>query len=422
MIEKKLLSLCLKDHTAILTLLQRDIRPEYFSTEETATFYKILKWFYVSYKQTPTLDALVIAVKQSTLSDNMKSIMPTLFTELQIQTTLEPISFLIEALLNQYKDREIRNTLTQVVDNLNSNKTAEVVAALRKKLTYLENVGVVNNNEGDYRASVAQRIAMYKENKGKSLIGLTYGFPSLDNTTGGHLPGELWVVMGKTKVGKSTLLLNMSNNAWRKGKNVLYVSAEVKKSPLERRLDSINTDLSSACIKRGMLSPDQEIYYEHRLRDMEKATGAYYIVDRPGISPSAIQAKIQELKLKMNLDLVVVDYISILNPSDGRASDAHWQQISSIAKELRDIASVEGVPILTAQQATDDGRTAHSRDIERHLDLLLEIEIENEDMKQMSPICPIKACIKLSRDSAVNTFTLQAIFDKYIITEPLVVN
>jgi len=227
-------------------------------------------------------------------------------------------------------------------------------------------------------------------------------------------------------VHNSACLLNMANHAWKAGHNVLFISAEVSKRVLERRLDALNSSLSSTLLKRGALSDEDETIYKAKLEEVKNHPSSFYIIDRPGMTTDAIAAKVQEFKASKNIDLVIVDYLGLI--TSGKRLDSDWQEKSQVALDLRYIARSENIPVLTAHQMNREGgkkgkahatQIANSLAILMHADLGFSIKIQDEDEKQNSPICTLDASIMVSRDSATVSFELSAIFDKMTVLEPL---
>lgn len=228
----------------------------------------------------------------------------------------------------------------------------------------------------------------------------------------------------------SAIMLNMANFAWKtQHKNVLYVSAEVSRAVLERRLDALNAEISCTGLKQGTLADMDMDRFKATLDDIKKRESMMYIMDTPAISTAGIHAKIQELKSKGKLDLVVVDYLALISPVETAKED--WKNIGNIALELRRIARTEGIPILTAHQTNAEGYKAktidgshisRSKDIGRHCDLILSIKLQDEEAKRFLPTCLMDAAIIMSRDSASTGFVLEANFDRMCIKETLAVS
>jgi replicative DNA helicase len=428
-VEKKIIAHCLKDTTAVIQGIQRGMKPEYFSMPEYGTMYKVLLWFQKNYKQVPTLDSLKSTIAQSNLSAKLQISLPVVYAECGQLPTDEPIEFLYDLLIKEYKSRTVRNTLAGVVDDLQANQIDKVIASVKSQLTRLELLGISDSKEGDLRDSVDERIDEYFDVKLNPKVGIHTGYPTIDYYTGGMQAGELWVILGFMKAGKSALLLNMANHAWLKEhKNVLFVSAEVRKRVLERRLDALNTGLSYRALKRGALTTVEEQVFKDTLTRYKNENSSFYILDEAGISVSSIAAKVEELKSITPIDLVVADYIGILTPDSPSKQGQQHIDIGNIALGLRHIARREEIPVLTAHQFNRDGgrrgqahatQIAGSIDIGKHADLVMSIKVHDEDEKEQSPVCVLDGKIMLSRDSATTSFELEACFDKMIITEPL---
>lgn len=415
--ESKLLALCLTNDKALLISTENGINERYFEDSSFGKLFSICQWYYSSYKVLISEDALKEVLRLSTkIPQEIVSKIPALFLDLNMQDVSEPVEFLIDCVIKEYKSRQLRRLISDNIESIGVDKIGSTLPALLRGIGQINSVGNKEKREGEYLEDIDKRLEIYNNLKKEKVFGINYGFSILDEATGGHGKGELWVVLGGYKSGKTAILLNMAYNAWMSGKNVVYISAEVHKNVIERRLDGISTNMQISALKRGSLSPEDETYYKDKLASMkEEKRGKFYIVDIPGISTDEIRAKIQELKMQFPIDLVVVDYISIIQLPWKEQSN--WERVGAVAWELRKIASEEEVPVLTAQQKNREGEVAHSLQVAQHLDLMLEIKVKDEAEKILSPVCTLEAKISAARDASNASFDLLADFSKMQIRD-----
>lgn len=414
--DKKLLSLCLKDTNVLLRVIDKGITQDFFNVPEQSRLFKIIIWFYKEYSSLLTEDSLKSILSQTNLKDDLKSVIFALYIELNVMQVFEPVDFIIEYLVKEYKTKQLNNLIRDSIDNFTPDRIEDSLSTLVKQCNKISNVCHSSKKEGSYSSNVSDRLSVYQDAKTKPSVGVTYGYKTLDSVTGGHMPGELWVILAGMKVGKTLFMLNIANNVWKQGKNVVYFSAEVSKRVIERRLDAMNSNLSVSALKKGVLNTEAENQYKAYLDSIKNKSGIFYTVDRSGITTDAIRAKIQELKMKFPIDLVVVDYISIIQLAWKESSN--WERVGRVALELRDIASTEDVPLLSAHQMNTSDEIAHSQDVGRHLDLMLSLKLKDPDEKLHSPVCTLQALIKLARDAEQKEFDLYVEYDKMLIRDP----
>lgn len=417
--ERDLLSLLLQNTAVAIKCLEAGIKSVIFEEAKYAMFFKTIMAYFSNYRIIPNEDTYIKFLELLQLDPEMKKILPVIYVDVANYKTDKQLDFVIDYLIKQYKTRAIKDILRSELDNLNPDTIEEASASLNRGISKIRSFGVLEGSEGDFRFCGDEALDIYNKAKTTGVVGLKYGFPSLDIRTGGQGAGELWIVMGYMKAGKSTMLLNMANNAWHSGKNVVYFSAEVSKRVLDRRLTAMNMYVPINAIKQGTLTPEDEDRMYDFYDKNKKAKSSLYIVDRGAMTTDYIRAKVQELKAIMQVDLVVVDYLGICRTTNCKSNAKEYEYIGQIAWDLRDIAKLEQVPLLTAHQSNKEHGISKSIDVGRHCDLLLQIKITDENQLQAgSDLVDMEAILQLTRDSAGGTFPLEASFSYGIIKEP----
>lgn len=417
--ERDLLSLLLKNQAVAIKCLEAGIKSVIFENMQYAMFFKTIMAYFSNYRIIPNQDTYIKFLEILQLDPELKKVLPVIYVDVASYNTDKQLEFVIDYLIKQYKARSIKDLLRSEIDNLNPDTIEESSATLNRGISKIRSFGVMEGSEGDFRFCGDEAIDTYTKAKTTGVVGLKYGFPSLDIRTGGQGVGELWIVMGYMKAGKSTMLLNMANNVWHSGKNVVYFSAEVSKKVLDRRLTAMNMYVPINAIKQGTLTSEDEARMYQFYNDNKQMKNSLYIVDRGAMTTDYIRAKVQELKAIMPVDLVVVDYLGICRTTNCKSNAKEYEYIGQIAWDLRDIAKLEQVPLLTAHQSNKEHGISKSIDVGRHCDLLLQIKITDENQLQAgSDLVDMEAILQLTRDSAGGTFPLEASFSYGIIKEP----
>ncbi len=183
---------------------------------------------------------------------------------------------------------------------------------------------------------------------GEALHGLSTGFHELDETLTGFYPGNLVILAARPAVGKTSLALSFAVNAARKNAGTVAIfSMEMSAIELTRRLVCTHGRVDSNVLKRNRIPEDE---YQNLVQGVERLFNLnIYIDDTSDLSPFDMRAKCRRLKARNgNLALVVVDYLQLMrapNPRENRA-----QQISEIARSLKNFAKELDVPILALSQ------------------------------------------------------------------------
>ena len=146
---------------------------------------------------------------------------------------------------------------------------------------------------------------------------MTTGFVDLDKMTNGLQKSDLIIIAARPAMGKTAFVLNMAQQAAIKADaKVLIFSLEMSKEQLGQRLLSMESRVEMQKIKTGKLDRKDWENINVALDRLSKAE--IYIDDTPGISVMEIRNKCRRLKAEKGLDMIVVDYLQLMN-GDGRS-------------------------------------------------------------------------------------------------------
>ncbi len=189
------------------------------------------------------------------------------------------------------------------------------------------------------------------------LRGLDSGFIQYNNLTGGFHGSDLIILAARPAMGKTAFALNLALNVAKKGKHVLVYSLEMGTEQLFDRLLSIESKVKLTAIKDEKLSDDDYTALGNasgRLFDLP-----LYISDSSSVNILEIKAVARRLKAEGKLDFMLIDYLQLINPSEG-SKKSREQEISEISRSLKIIAKELNIPILTLSQL--------SRNVESRVD------------------------------------------------------
>jgi Replicative DNA helicase len=160
-----------------------------------------------------------------------------------------------------------------------------------------------------------------------------------------------------TKHGKSSLALNIATNAAKENKTVAFFSLEMTKEELVQRVLFSEAKVASGDARKGQLGPEK---WSRVVEAASKVnTMPLYFDDASVITVTDIRAKSRRLKASKNLDLIVVDYIQLMQ---GNSGDNRQQEIAEISRNLKGLARELKVPIIALSQLN---RAAEAREDKR---------------------------------------------------------
>lgn len=195
-------------------------------------------------------------------------------------------------------------------------------------------------------ASALYDTTEYLYNNPNAIPGLPTGFKDLDAVLDGLQPGTLNLLAARPGFGKTSLALNVATTAGKHGDATAFFSMEMSRAALMRRMIAADTGINSHKLRSGKLDEREwGLYTEATAR-----IGNYpiHIDDTGATTPHQIAAKCRRIAREQGLALVVIDYLQLI-ARDGRSENA-TQDLSSISRSLKLLASELGIPILALSQ------------------------------------------------------------------------
>lgn len=204
-------------------------------------------------------------------------------------------------------------------------------------------------------------------NSDSSITGITTGFIDLDRWTGGLAPSDLIILAGRPSMGKTALATNIAFNAavaYSKnadgGGKVAFFSLEMSKEQLVTRILAQECAIPSERIRRGEIKEED---YAKVLNVRQKiADLPLFIDDTPALTVSTVRSRARKLKRQFGLDMIVIDYLQLLQGSSEKRNDNRVQEISEITRGLKGIAKELDVPVVALSQLS---RAVEARDDKR---------------------------------------------------------
>ncbi|MDN3262860.1 replicative DNA helicase [Streptomyces sp. CSDS2] len=182
------------------------------------------------------------------------------------------------------------------------------------------------------------------------MTGVPTGFIDLDAMTNGLQPGQLIVIGARPAMGKSTLALDIARAASIKnGLTSAFFSLEMGRSEITQRLYSAEASVALHHIRAGTVTEDDLNRLAKRTPAIE---GAPLIVDdSPNLTLTEIRSRARRIKqAKDGLDLLIVDYLQLMQSGAGRRAENRQQEVSDISRNLKLLAKELEIPIIALSQ------------------------------------------------------------------------
>ena len=183
--------------------------------------------------------------------------------------------------------------------------------------------------------------------RSSEVTGLATGFDDLDRLTAGLQPQNLIILAARPAMGKSSLVLGINHFvSARLNKPSLLFSLEMSKQEIVNRLLSSEARIDSSRLRTSRLEDTDWRKLGDALGTLSEAP--LFIDDTPSITLMEIRAKARRLKQKHGLELVVVDYLQLMQSH--RRVDSRQQEVAEISRGLKMLAKELNVPVIALSQ------------------------------------------------------------------------
>lgn len=190
------------------------------------------------------------------------------------------------------------------------------------------------------------QVDKFHENPG-GIRGVATGFDQLDNVTSGFQNSDLIIIAARPSMGKTALSLSIARNAAiDHGHKVAIFSLEMSNYQLAMRLLCSEAKVDAHLVRTGRLPSNLWPNLSSaagRLADAE-----IYLDDAASLNITELRAKARRLKADKDIDVIIVDYLQLLQGS-GRV-ESRQQEISQISRSLKMLAKELNIPVIALSQ------------------------------------------------------------------------
>lgn len=179
------------------------------------------------------------------------------------------------------------------------------------------------------------------------ITGVPTGYQVIDDLTAGLQPSDLIIIAGRPSMGKTGLALGMAEYAAIRAQCTVGIfSLEMSKSQLVLRMLSSQACLDSHALRTGQLhAGDWESLCAAAGR-LEEAN--IFIDDSGGLTVQQMRGKARRLKVERGLNLLIIDYLQLMEGRVG--TESRQQEISDISRALKALAKELEIPVVALSQ------------------------------------------------------------------------
>lgn len=350
--EEKVLACLLRVHE-FNAVANTHIRPDHFTSDVAWNIAKMSLDFFKKYNSILTKDAFVYNVKALLEKKIITELEKKLYADLYIklmQADVQDYKWVLSRLVSFVRKQEVKKLIEKAVtEYLPKDNFDEIFSGFSKISAITDATSV---EPSGYKDGIEEREEKREEISKVKVYGIPTGISPLDDATGnrGWMEGELYLVLGPAKSGKSQALAWFANTAAKFGHTVAYFTLEVSTDIIMSRIDAMNADIAINDL------PYRAKEVTGRLKEIGM-DGDILVYDYPAkaCSISEIERQLKRLEIErgVRVDLLVVDYMDLIRHS--RVYEDDWAGQQDTARELRALAKTRGIPIITASQINRAG-------------------------------------------------------------------
>ena len=341
------------------------LKEDYFTDRTDRTIFNEISSFTDAYNSTPTIEAVVLAVKErrNLTADEVERCETTLKEIEQTKGEESKIQWLVDKTEQFCQEKAIYNAVLGSISILDGKDKTHEKGQIPKILSDALAVSFDSSVGHDYLENSDERYEFYHRKEERIPFDLDF----FNRITKGGLPTKtLNIALAGTGVGKSLFMCHCAAGAMSQGRNVLYITMEMAEEKIAERIDA---NLLNVTID-DLVNLPKDMYDKKIAKLREKVVGKLIIKEYPTASASVTHFRtlLNELNLKKSFvpDIIFVDYLNICCSSRIKpgANINSYTYVKSIAEELRGLAVECGVPVVSATQTTRSGFTSSDPGLE----------------------------------------------------------
>ncbi|QJA09791.1 replicative DNA helicase [Romboutsia sp. CE17] len=345
--EQSILGSILLDKDAIITVSET-IRPSDFYKEAHKIIYECM--LKLSNKNEPIdLITLTEELRKQGHLDDVGGI--SYITSL---STIVPTTSNVKYYADIVKEKSVLRQLIKASNDIinlgyeNSVKVEEVLEKAEKRIFDISQEKASDDFKSINEVLVDAYDMIEKLYTNKSdVTGITTGFKDLNKKINGLQRTDLILIAARPAMGKTAFSLNLVQNAALKGDaSVAVFSLEMSKDQLVQRMLAAQSHVELKKIKTGTLDENDWPRIIDAMAVLSNAN--IHIDDTPGIKISELRSKCRKLKIEKGLDLILIDYLQLME-GEGN-NESRQQEIAKISRSLKIIAKELNCPVVALSQ------------------------------------------------------------------------
>ncbi len=343
-VESAVLGACMLE-SSTFSRIRGLLKKEYLYSSQNQAVFDVLSEMWEDGLQ---IDLLTVAVeihskgKQGAFNGNVPYYLTVLTTNVVNTTHLETHALYIRQM---YAKRLMLNI--QMEASAGGKDTVDSMLDIQQKIQEVLSVNATDDWQDI--GTVMLRLSKHMDKvRGKTMLGVPSGFPSLDKISAGWQEGQLIVLGARPSVGKTAFAAALAINAAKNQYPVGIINLEMPSDRVGGRLVSFYSDIEFWRIYRAKSKDqDQEGQIHQAISDV--ANLPIWISDKTNVTVSDIRAKAQKLKNRADMKLLIIDYLQLME-GEGKVSDNREREVAKMSRGLKLLALDLKIPVIVLVQ------------------------------------------------------------------------
>ena len=287
------------------------------------------------------------------------------FPGLDLPRPLENLPDLIEKVKHQHVKRESEKLINGFMEQTATDPIG-AVTDLYDKLGQLQEEVQTSDDVVFSQVALEETIEELSRNReSEGLTGIPWPWARMNRATNGIQPGDYIMIWALPKSMKTWFGLVVAAHVLATGRRVLVYSKEMTWTAVRRRVSSILSKVNYTRLKNASLSRAETAHLletQERLADPDFPGELIFTnCDRPDGSPGGPA----EVRRKIEIyqpHFVLLDSSYMLElPGNGNSNALDWKVLSSINRQLKQIAKSTGIPVLSILQENERSAYKYSK-------------------------------------------------------------
>jgi replicative DNA helicase len=325
-------------HKELLVNINDILTPEYFDNKADQWIIEQIIKYYNKYHTTPTMDVLNVETKKVD-NDIMKIAVVEQLREAYKLSDSSDLKYVEEEFSSFCTNQQLKQALLSSVDLLNIGQYNDIRNLINNALK----AGQDKNVGLEYDKDIETRY----RNEDRNTI--PFPWKTFNNITqGGYGKGDLVLVFGNPKGGKSWAIIAMAAEAVKLGYNITFYALELGESYVGKRFDAYFTGIPVDKLDERRAEVEEIV---------GKLAGKLVIKGFPPKRASLDNIEAHQQKLKDQNDFtsdgIFIDYLDLLRNRKSRKE--RKDDIDDVYTDAKGLAVELGVPIISPSQANRSG-------------------------------------------------------------------